>query len=185
MPSEVPRSTFSAEHLDTGVEMLRWPEQQQQLEDLVLRGVPRLLLVAPGSPAPACTSCLEDWVRLPADDADLRARVGSLVAHSNVHARPTIDEFGILRRNGAFAIVPPGEHAIAQLLIADFGAVVRDEILERHVATDSNSPRTMLRTSLRKRLAPLGLTVSCVRKIGYMMHEDKRADPPPLAEIES
>ena len=155
--------------------VVRWPSQQRELEDLALRGVPRLLLVAPDSAAPNCTSCLEDWVRLPADEADLRARLLSLAEHGRGHTRPTIDEYGILRRDGAFAMLSPSEQALAGLLIAEFGSVVRDEILEQHVFGESNARRSMLRTHtsrLRKRVAPLGLTVSCIRNVGYMMHDD-------------
>ena len=146
------------------------------------RGVPRLLLVSPGSVAPTCTSCLEDWVRLPADESEMRARLFSLSERHRGHVRPTIDEFGILRRNGAFAIVSQSEQTLARLLIADFGAVVRDGTLEGDVAGAGQSGRSGLRTQasrLRKRLAPLGLTVSCIRGVGYMMHEEHSAAAPP------
>ena len=87
-------------------------------------------------------------------------------------------EFGILRREGAFAILSPSEQALAEPLIASFGEVVRDEVLEQHVVSESNSRRSALRTHtsrLRKRVAPLGLTVTCIRGVGYMMHHDNQA----------
>jgi hypothetical protein len=171
--------SLRAVRIESDVAVVRWPSQQRELEDLALRGVPRLLLVAPGSAAPNCTSCLEDWVRLPADEADLRARLLSLAEHGRGHTRPTIDEYGILRRDGALAMLSPSEQALAGLLIADFGSVVRDEILEQHVLGASDARRSMLRTHtsrLRKRVAPLGLTVSCIRNVGYMMHDDSGSD---------
>jgi len=38
-------------------------------------GRPRLLIVAPSAPAPATVDCEEDWIRLRAEDADIRARL--------------------------------------------------------------------------------------------------------------
>jgi DNA-binding response OmpR family regulator len=86
-----------------------------------------------------------------------------------------LDEFGVLRQNGTIVFLSPREQALAELLIADFGAVVRDEVFEQHVFGESGSRRETLRTHtsrLRKRIAPLGLTISCIRNVGYMMHHD-------------
>ena len=90
-----------------------------ELGDLARRGVPRLLLVSPASPPPVCTSCLEDWARLPVDDADLRARLDSLAEHQRAHAHPSVDEFGVLRQNGSIVFLSPREQAIAEILIAE------------------------------------------------------------------
>jgi DNA-binding response OmpR family regulator len=90
-------------------------------------------------------------------------------------ASPTVDEFGILRQSGAFVILAPSEQALAQVLITDFGRVVRDDILEQHVVSTSVARRSTLRkhaSRLRKRVAPLGLAVTCFRNVGYMMHHD-------------
>ena len=43
-------------------------------------GSAALLLVEGGAPAPRCDDCLEDWIRVPADEADVRARVDALAA---------------------------------------------------------------------------------------------------------
>jgi DNA-binding response OmpR family regulator len=94
------------------------------------------------------------------------------------YERPTVDEFGILRRAGSLVILPPSEQALAQILITDFGTVVSDEILEQHVVSESNSRGRLRRNAsrLRKRVAPLGLTVTCIRNVGYMMHHDQREE---------
>jgi DNA-binding response OmpR family regulator len=94
------------------------------------------------------------------------------------YERPTVDEFGILRRAGSLVILPPSEQALAQILITDFGTVVSDEILEQHVVSKSNSRGRLRRNAsrLRKRVAPLGLTVTCIRNVGYMMHLDQREE---------
>jgi DNA-binding response OmpR family regulator len=81
----------------------------------------------------------------------------------------------VLRQNGTIVFLSPREQALAELLIADFGAVVRDEVFEERVFGESGSGRETLRTHtsrLRKRIAPLGLTISCIRNVGYMMHPD-------------
>jgi two-component system OmpR family response regulator len=137
--------------------------------------VPRLLLVSPASVLPACTSCLEDWARLPVDDDELRARLDSLAEHQRAHAHPSVDEFGVLRQNGSIVFLSPREQAIAEILMANFGAVVRDEVFAQHVFGAAGARRETLRTHtsrLRKRIAPLGLTISCIRNVGYMMHHD-------------
>jgi hypothetical protein len=158
---------------ESEVAVLRWPDQRHELGDLERRGVPRLLLVAANIDAPACTSCLEDWIRLPVDEADIQARMHSLAEHRRTHTRPTLDEFGVLRQDGTIVFLPPREQALAELLLANFGAVVRDEQLEAKVFGDADSRREALRTHtsrLRKRIAPLALTISCIRNVGYMLH---------------
>ena len=69
------------------VVVVRWPDEQPRLERLRSAGTPRLLLVAPEAPPPVPLDPLEDWVRLPADDRDLRAH--GLVGHPEMLSRPT------------------------------------------------------------------------------------------------
>jgi DNA-binding response OmpR family regulator len=126
-----------------------------------------------------CTSCLEDWARLPVADDELRARLDSLAEHRRAHAHPSVDEFGVLRQRESLVFLSPREQAIAEILIENFGAVVRDETFAQHVFGESDARRETLRTHtsrLRKRIAPLGLTISCIRNVGYMMHHDIGAE---------
>lgn len=167
--------SFRAVDPEPEVVVLRWPDQQHELGDLARRGIPRLLLVSPASAPPVCRSCLEDWVRLPVDEIDLQARVRSLAEHRRTHARPTLDEFGVLRQESTIVFLPPREQALAEVLIASFGEVVRDQDLAESVFGDDLARREALRTHtsrLRKRIAPLGLTISCIRNVGYMMHAE-------------
>jgi len=122
-----------------------------------------------------CTSCLEDWARLPVADDELRARLDSLSEHRRAHAHPSVDEFGVLRQSDSLVFLSPREQAIAEILIENFGAVVRDETFAQQVFNEPHARRETLRTHtsrLRKRIAPLGLTISCIRNVGYMMHHD-------------
>jgi hypothetical protein len=110
---------------------------------------------------------------------DLRIGDDDDLAERDDDQPPTLDEFGILRRKGALVILPPSEQALAQILIGDFGVVVSQIVLEQHVVSESNSRGRLRRNAsrLRKRVAPLGLTVTCVRNVGYMMHpDDDRAE---------
>ena len=113
-------------------------------------------------------------------DDDRRAPVDSRAEHLRTHARPSVDEFGVLRLDEAIVFLSPREQAIAEILIENFGAVVRDEaLLALHACGEPDMRRETLRTHtsrLRKRIAPLGLTVSCIRNVGYMMHHDTAAE---------
>ncbi len=132
-------------------------------------------MVSPASALPPCTSCLEDWARLPVADDELRARLDALAEHQRAHAHPSVDEFGVLRQNGSIVFLSPREQSIAEILIENFGAVVRDETFAQHGFGEPDARRETLRTHtsrLRKRIAPLGLTISCIRNVGYMMHHD-------------
>ena len=63
------------------------------------RSAPRLLLV--GEERAASIDPLEDWIRLPAAEDDLRARVSTLAARAGlVLVTPTVDADGLLRYRG-------------------------------------------------------------------------------------
>jgi DNA-binding response OmpR family regulator len=155
------------------VVLVRWPEERQRLDQLRAAGSPRLLLVGPDVAPPESADCLEDWVRLPADDRDVRARLATLVARAgNGHAAPTIDGDGLLRFRDHWVPLSPVERALAAALVDRFGAVVGRESLARR-AWPSGAPTRnaldvhMLR--LRRRIAALGLEVRTVRSRGYLM----------------
>ena len=160
---------------ESGVAVLQWPERQDDVEDLARRGIPRLLLVAPKSAAPLCTDPLEDWARLPVDDADLRARLLTLAERQRARTPPTVDEHGVLRQDGTLVLVSPYEQRLAAVLIESFGQVVPTEVIERRLWTEFDPSRLALRvhaSRLRKRVAPLGLNISCVVSVGYVMYRD-------------
>jgi hypothetical protein len=160
---------------ETGVAMLPWPERQADLEDLAGRGIPRLLLVSPHSAPPACTDCLEDWVRLPIDDFDRRARLQTLAERHHNRTPPTVDEYGVLRQDDTLVFLSPYEQRLAGILIERFGEVRPSELIEQKLADDHNLSRVALRvhaSRLRKRIAPLGLTITCIKEVGYVMHRE-------------
>ncbi|MCZ7527094.1 MAG: helix-turn-helix domain-containing protein [Acidimicrobiia bacterium] len=156
------------------VVLVRWPEEQDRVERLRARGAPRLLLVGSEDLPPATADCLEDWVRLPADDREVRVRVASLMARAeSEHAVvPEIDRDGLLRFRGRWVALSPVEQALAGALVERFGTVVSREALAARAWADGAPTRNALDVHilrLRRRIAPLGLEVRTVRSRGYLL----------------
>jgi hypothetical protein len=169
-------STFSAvvdAHQTDEVVLIRWPEEEARLERLRERGAPRLLLVGETLSAPASVDPLEDWIRLPAAEDDLRTRVATLAARAGqTAAAPTVDADGILRHRGQWVTLSPVERALASALVDRFGAVVGRDTLVRRAWPGGSPTRNALDVHmlrLRRRIAPLGLEVRTVRARGYLL----------------
>src|SRR5688500_14249777 len=98
------------------VVLLRWPLEADRRDDLTAAGTPRLLLLEDGAPPPDPADCLEDWLRVPATEDDVRARVGGLGQRASAHHQvgpPELDEFGMLRYAGRWVTLPPVEARLA------------------------------------------------------------------------
>jgi hypothetical protein len=187
-PSDINEIVLLNTHADTvagagatkDVVILRWPEQADRIDDLERQGVPRLLLVEPESAPPPSTSCIEDWLRLPVDDASLRARLVSLAAHALRHPMvPSLGEHGQLSHRGETVFLSLTDQRIAQVLIESFGHVVSEQTLLARVRPDGRNDQT-LRVNvsrLRRRIASLGLAITCVRSQGYLMQQRERGSP--------
>jgi len=148
--------------------LVRWPTEAEQRSRLAERHIPRLLLVDDGMPPPESLDCLEDWIRLPAPETDVRARIDALLARSRAHLRtvPEIDAHGLLRFGSSWVSLPPVEARLAGALVVRFGAVVGRDTLRRSVWPGSAPGRNVLDVHvLRLRR----------RSRGYML---ERADPP-------
>lgn len=156
------------------VELVRWPSQRDRRERLLAAGRPRLLLVEPEVPAPLITDLAEDWVRLPAERADVQARVESLVArlsHLDLTS-PRIDEWGVVRYGGKQVTLPPLEARLASVLIEQFRCVTTRDQLTRVGWPGEDPGRNPLDVHilrLRRRVEPLGLRVRTVRSRGYLL----------------
>lgn len=155
--------------------VLRWPAEQANRERLATEGRPRLLLVAPESDPPVGRDCLEDWVRLPADDRDVAARLRALELRSARHQQqPETDARGRLTFNGDWVALSPIEERIVGVLAGRFGEVVsREELLSAGWPDDhpSDAALRVHLTRLRKEIAPLGLEIATVRGFGHVMQE--------------
>jgi DNA-binding response OmpR family regulator len=159
--------------------VVRWPSEQANRERLATEGRPRLLLVAPDAEPPDGRDCLEDWIRLPAEDRDVAARLRSLEVRAGRHQQiPETDERGRLTFQGDWVALSPIEERLVGVLAGRFGEVVsREELLTAGWSDGSSPSDAALRvhlTRLRKEIAPLGLEIATVRGFGHVMQE--RAD---------
>jgi DNA-binding response OmpR family regulator len=158
--------------------VLRWPSEQADRERLAAERRPRLLLVAPEADPPDGRDCLEDWVRLPADDRDVAARLRALEVRSARHQpMPETDERGRLTFHGDWVALSPIEERIVAALAGRFGEVVsRDELLAAGWPDEhpSDAALRVHLTRLRKEISCLGLEIATVRGFGHVMQE--RAD---------
>ena len=159
----------------TDVVLVRWPEEWEHIERLRASGTPRLLLVGTEAAAPKPFDALEDWIRLPAVESDVRARANTLAARARAgHAvdRPSIDEDGVLRYQGRRITLSRVEGALARALVDHFTAVVRRDTLGRVAWPRGESSRNALDVQmvrLRRRLLTVGLEVRTVRARGYLL----------------
>src|SRR5262245_62491554 len=98
------------------VVLVRWPEEDTRLRQLRDAGSPRLLLLTDEA-APESADCLEDWIRLPADERDVRARVARLATRAeNRKPEPQADGDGLLRYRGRAAALTAVAAALAALV---------------------------------------------------------------------
>ena len=155
------------------VVLVRWPEEEARLERLRAAGSPRLLLVGEDLAAPEPVDPLEDWIRLPAGEDDLRVRVSTLATRAGgMTAAPAVDEDGLLRYRGRWVTLSPVERALAAALVDRYGAVVGRDTLVRRAWAGGTPTRNALDVHmlrLRRRIATLGLEVRTVRARGYVL----------------
>jgi len=153
---------------------VRWPAEETRREELRLAAHPRLLLLENGAAPPVTADALEDWIRVPAGEVDLRARVEGLLrrAEATTDPSPALDDDGVLRLGDRWVSLPPVEARLTAALLDRYGAVVSRDALAR-AGWPAGSPGRnaldvhMLR--LRRRLAPLALAIRTVRSRGYLL----------------
>ena len=156
------------------VVLLRWPAESHRRDDLIDLGTARLLLVEDGATPPHPHDCLEDWIRVPAPEIDLRARIAALEARAVRHAPsvPTLDSDGVLRFDDGWVSLPPVEARLTRSLVERFGAVVGRETLARAGWPEGTAGRNALDVyvlRLRRRLISVGLVIKTVRSRGYLL----------------
>ncbi|MGI8663838.1 MAG: winged helix-turn-helix domain-containing protein [Acidimicrobiales bacterium] len=158
-----------------GVEVVRlcWPESAVERDDLAASGTPRILLIkADGAPPPTWDP-LEDWVRLPIDRVEVRARELVLRDRALRGLPILLNEDGLLRRGRMWRAVPPVELALLEPLVNDAGKIVTRAELLAHVrpdqATDLARVLDTAMQRVRRRVRPLGITIHTVRAVGYLL----------------
>ena len=165
------------------VVLVRWPDETERLEEL--RGQsrrPRLLLVEDEAPPPVLADGMEDWIRVPANELDLRARVDGLERRCRAMraAPPVLDEDGVLRSDDDWVALPPVEARLTAALLDRFGAVVSRDALARAGWPSGAPGRNALDVHvlrLRRRLEPVGLVIRTVRSRGYLLERQARNGP--------
>ena len=155
------------------VAVVRWPSEGERREALRDAGLPRVLLVE-GDAAPPESECFEDWVRMPADDAELAARVRAVEARTRAHLDhvPRLDDDGLLWFEGRWVALTPLEVRLVEVLLERFGTVVGQRAMVAAGWPGSEARRNLLDVhmlKLRRRLAPAGLTIRTVRSRGYLL----------------
>jgi len=170
-----PTAKLVCESINRDVVVASWPEQARDRERLERTGTPHLWLVEPGVDPPISESCLEDWLRLPADDADMRARLVALTHRAAHHpTRPTLDQYGQLTHHDAIVLLSPVEQHLATPLIENFGNAVAEQDLLTSAWHEGGNEQTLRvhMSRLRRRLAPIGLTITSIRAYGYVMRAE-------------
>jgi DNA-binding response OmpR family regulator len=156
------------------VALLRWPAEVARRRDLIERRAPRLLLVEDGAVPPDCDDCIEDWVRVPATELEVRLRVSGLSRRAGNHVplTPSLDRDGVLRSGGTWVPLPPVEARLTTALLDRFGGVVSRDHLAGAGWPGGAPGRNALDVHvlrLRRRIGPLGLAIRTVRSRGYLM----------------
>ncbi len=159
------------------VVLLRWPLEQDRRTALERDGQLRLLLLDTDAEPPVSIDCLEDWIRAPADERDIRSRMEGLVRRAQSHLQdlPSLDPDGVLRYAGAWVSLPPVEARLMSAMINRFGAVVSRDQLARAGWPDGAPGRNALDVHvlrLRRRIAPLGVAIKTIRSRGYLLEGD-------------
>jgi DNA-binding response OmpR family regulator len=152
---------------------VRWPEEAEEAARLALAGVAVLYLVGEDDDPPIPTGCLEDWVRIPGDDRDLRARLAALELRAALHhSPPFVDDDHRLHHRGSIVALTTKEARLAAALTARFGAEVVDSELLAALSDGPAMPTSSLRGEvgrLRSRLREVNLAIHRTRH-GYLMH---------------
>jgi DNA-binding response OmpR family regulator len=161
------------------VVVLSWPGDRDEANRLASLRVPRLFLVDADADPPLAEDPLADWVRLPVEERDLRARLATLRqrAGDRVAPNPRVDQHGRLLYREHWVALSRAEERLARVLVARFGDVVPDHELVEAGWGDGTPNANVLRVHihrLRRRVEPLGLGVRGLRQGGYAL-VDQRA----------
>jgi DNA-binding response OmpR family regulator len=161
------------------VATVRWPAEALRREDRLAAEEPSLLLVEAGAPVPETDAFLEDWASVTAPAVEVDARLAALARRAAARrdaigriSTPTLDVDNVLRVGDRSLILAPIEVRLLREFLKSPGSVISREVLTRAVWPDgepkSNSLDVRL-VQLRKRLAPLRLSIMTFPKHGYML----------------
>jgi DNA-binding response OmpR family regulator len=154
------------------VALVHWPAEAERLERLRERREPRLVVVEQGPP-PTTEDWLEDWLRTPVDEEEIRIRLETLRARARQQPGELTLEEGVLRIGGLVVVLPPIQARLAAALLERQNAVVsRETLLRRGWPDEKPKDRNVLDVHvarLRRLIAPTGLQISTVHRRGYLL----------------
>jgi DNA-binding response OmpR family regulator len=155
------------------VAVVHWPAEAERLERLRAAREPRLVIVEHGPP-PVTTDELEDWLRAPADEADLRIRLATLRERAARHSDAISLEDGVLRVGSRIVVLPPIQARLAGALLERMNAVVGREALAKRAwpdgAPEGRNVLDVHMAKLRRLLVGTGIDIRTVHRRGYLMH---------------
>lgn len=162
----------AVDHDASGVQVLRWPAEAGRRDPMR----PCLWLLPLGELAPLAEPG-DDWVRLPVDEAELRARLARLAGRAGapgaLHPDDVrIDADGRIERCGAVVHLPPIEaHLLAALASTPERVVTRAALIEEVWGAHGQAGRALDSRihALRRRIGPLGLVVHTIRGRGFLL----------------
>jgi hypothetical protein len=156
----------------TSVAIVHWPEERELAHEMSASGHAVLLLVAPDADPPVAWDRLTDWLRMPADDGDVFARVETLQRRLDRPPAPFIDEFDVVWRGAQWVALSPVEARIFTLLLDRECSVVSRRELNaacwKNCAPGERAIDARL-PGLRSRVAPLGITIRTIRSRGFLL----------------
>jgi DNA-binding response OmpR family regulator len=156
---------------------LNWPEEEAVRRQFAAGRQPRLLMIAPGVTPPVLTDELEDWIRFPLDPDELAVRMATLAARArDVEPRPSglvLDGDGVLHSDDRWVALPPIEaRVLAELLGHPGHAVHRSDLAAvawpAGLPADERAIDGVIKR-LRRRVAPLGVRIHTVNKVGFLL----------------
>jgi len=164
------------------VAVVRWPDHHDRVDELRRAGQPRLLVVGPDDDPVTTTDDLEDWLRLPADDRDVRMRVLRLRDRAQrLPTCPVLDGYGRMVFAGRWVGLSIVEERLARPLVDRFGRVVSYADLLEAGWPGQRKERIILRpriTGLRRRAATIGLELRSIRDVGHLLEPTVQAVDP-------
>jgi two-component system OmpR family response regulator len=161
-----------------GVELVLWPRDEVLRRRLARAGIARLLLVEQDSDPPTGIGVDEDWVRLPADEAELWSRAERLNRLSAALDRevPVLHDGRVLTHGAGTVVLSKSEAVAIRLLLDSIGHVVPRQVLDEALWPDGapSSGRALdaLIERLRRRIVGLHLCIRSVRTKGFLIYMD-------------
>ena len=149
--------------------LVQWPSEHQRRARLAEAGIPRLLVVAAGSDIPTDVADDEDWVRLPAGERDVAARLNNLEHRFRDAVRL---DGRMLWAGSRRATLSAVEVRLVSALLEAGGGIVPRSVLAAEVGPDPSPGGRRLHDTvhrLRRRLHPLGLDVFVAPRRGYAL----------------